>query len=143
MISMVLPLNSSRLRSAHSARSRARSPENSPRGRRQRCHHRVNIQTGCSHRQQTDRREHRETAADVIRHNKGLVASSSASFLSAPRSLSVVAKMRSRAPSLPYLLSHSFFSSRKAMAGSVVVPDFEMTLMQKSRSPIILIMSFK
>ena len=38
------------------------------------CHHRVNVQTGCSHRQQTDRREHRETAADVIRHNKGLVA---------------------------------------------------------------------
>ena len=37
-------------------------------------HHRVNVQTGCSHRQQTDRREHRETAADVIRHNKGLVA---------------------------------------------------------------------
>ena len=37
-------------------------------------HYRVNVQTGCSHRQQTDRREHRETAADVIRHNKGLVA---------------------------------------------------------------------
>ena len=32
---------------------------------------------------------------------------------------------------------------RKAMAGSVVVPDLEMTLMLKSRSPMILTTSLR
>ena len=37
-------------------------------------HYRINIQSGGSHRQQADRREHGKTAADVIRHDKGFVA---------------------------------------------------------------------
>ena len=44
--------------------------------------------------------------------------------------------MRSRAPSLPYFFSKSSRNTRKAMAGSVVVPDLEMTLMEK-RLPLV------
>jgi len=49
-----------------------------------------------------------------------------------PLALSVVQKMRSRAPSLPYFFSSSSRNTRKAMAGSVVVPDLEIMLMEMS-----------
>ena len=44
--------------------------------------------------------------------------------------------MRSLAPSLPYFSSSMALKMRKATAGSVVVPDLEITLTEKSRSPI-------
>ncbi len=56
----------------------------------------------------------------------------SASCFSVPLALSVVQKMRSLAPSLPYFFSSSSLNTRKAMAGSVVVPDFEIMLMDTS-----------
>ena len=37
-------------------------------------HGRVDIHTGSRHRQQADRGQHGEAAADVVRHNKGLIA---------------------------------------------------------------------
>ena len=42
--------------------------------------------------------------------------------------------MRLRAPSLPYFSSSRALKMRKATAGSVVVPDLEMTLTEKSLS---------
>ena len=44
--------------------------------------------------------------------------------------------MRSRAPSLPYFSSSICLKMRKATAGSVVVPDLEITFTEKSRSPM-------
>ena len=44
--------------------------------------------------------------------------------------------MRSRAPSGPYFSSSMARKMRKATAGSVVVPDLEMTFTEKSRSPM-------
>ena len=61
----------------------------------------------------------------------------------APLALSVVAKILSFAPSLPYLSSIIFLKILKAIAGSVVVPDFEITLIEKSLSPRISIISLK
>ncbi len=56
----------------------------------------------------------------------------SASCFKVPFALSVVQKMRCLAPSLPYFFSSSSLNTRKAMAGSVVVPDFEIMLMETS-----------
>ena len=56
----------------------------------------------------------------------------SASCFKVPRALSVVQKIRSLAPSLPYFFSRSSLKTLKAMAGSVVVPDFEIMLMDTS-----------
>ena len=50
-----------------------------------------------------------------------------ASSLRAPFFLSVVAKILSFASFLPYFSSKASFRTLKAMAGSVVVPDFEIT----------------
>ena len=51
--------------------------------------------------------------------------------------------MRPFAPSLPYFSSSSFLKMRKAMAGSVVVPDLEMMFTEKSRSPMIFTTSLR
>ena len=58
--------------------------------------------------------------------------SSSASDFNAPRALSVVAKILSFAPSLPYFSSSNSLKIRNAIAGSVVVPDLEITFTEKS-----------
>ena len=49
--------------------------------------------------------------------------------------------LRSFAPSLPYFCSSIPLKIRKATAGSVVVPDLEITLTEKSRSPMAAISS--
>ena len=77
--------------------------------------------------------ENRETTADVIRHNECLVSALSEKCLSVPFCRSVVTKMRSRAPSFPYFFSSSSRKTRNATAGSVVVPDLEITLTHTSR----------
>ena len=56
--------------------------------------------------------------------------SSSASFLSAPRDLSVVANILLLASSFPYFASICFLKTLKAIAGSVVVPDFEIIFIE-------------
>ena len=58
--------------------------------------------------------------------------SASARFLRVPLALSVVQKILSLAFSLPYLSSTSFLNTLKARAGSVVVPDLEITFTEKS-----------
>ena len=55
----------------------------------------------------------------------------SANFLKAPLLLSVVAKILCLASSLPTFCSSSVFRCLKVNAGSVVVPDFEITLIEK------------
>ena len=50
-----------------------------------------------------------------------------------PRALSVVQKMRFFASSLPYFFSMISRNTRNAIAGSVVVPDFEIMLIEMSR----------
>ncbi len=50
-----------------------------------------------------------------------------ASSRKAPRDLSVVAYILSFAPSLPYFFSKCALRILKAIAGSVVVPDFDIT----------------
>ena len=62
---------------------------------------------------------------------KVLYPSVSASLRSAPFFASVMAMMRCLASSFPTCASSCSFNNRKAMAGSVVVPDFEMTTMPK------------
>ena len=54
--------------------------------------------------------------------------SSVASYLSAPLLASVAAYILFLAPSIPYFSSKCFLKTLKAIAGSVVVPDFEITL---------------
>ena len=51
-----------------------------------------------------------------------------------PSVRSVVTKMRSRAPSRPYFSSSSCRKRKKAMADSVVEPDLDTTLTEKSLS---------
>ena len=51
--------------------------------------------------------------------------------------------MRLFASSLPYFSIKRSLKTRNAIAGSVVVPDFEITLTEKSRSPMTSIKSAK
>ncbi len=67
----------------------------------------------------------------------------SASVLSAPLALSVVANILSLAPSLPYLSSNILLNVLNAIAVSVVVPDFEITFTLKSLSFINSVKCFK
>ena len=62
--------------------------------------------------------------------------SSVAKVFNAPFSLSVVTYILSFAFSIPYLFSNISLNILKAIAGSVVVPDFEITLIEKSLFPI-------
>ena len=55
-------------------------------------------------------------------------------FFNAPLLLSVVANTLDLALSFPYLLSSKSLRTLKAIAGSVVVPDFDITFMEKSLS---------
>ena len=56
--------------------------------------------------------------------------SASAKVFNAPRALSVVAKILLRASSLPYLAIKACCNTLNAIAGSVVVPDLEITLIE-------------
>ena len=58
-----------------------------------------------------------------------------ASVFNAPFSLSVVAYILFAASSFPYFSSSIFLKTLNAIAGSVVVPDFEITFTEKSLSP--------
>ena len=58
-----------------------------------------------------------------------------ASVFNAPFALSVVAYILFPASSLSYLSSSIFLNTLNAIAGSVVVPDFEITFTEKSLSP--------
>lgn len=60
--------------------------------------------------------------------------SSSASCFSTPFSLSVVTYILFCASPIPYLSSNKFLNILKAIAGSVVVPDFDITFIEKSLS---------
>ena len=71
------------------------------------------------------------TSSGTTKHSQ---PSASARDLSTPRCASVVAKMCFLA-ALPYFSLSSFLKTRKASAGSSVVPDFEITLTSKSMSP--------
>ena len=62
--------------------------------------------------------------------------SSSASFLNAPFCLSVVTYILFLASSIPYFVSKISLNILNAIAGSVVVPDFDMTFIDISLSPI-------
>ena len=62
---------------------------------------------------------------------KVLYPSVSASLRNAPFFASVMAMIRCLASSFPTCASSCSFNNRKAMAGSVVVPDFEMTTIPK------------
>ena len=69
--------------------------------------------------------------------------SSSESFFNAPFLLSVVTYILFLASSTPYLFSKNSLNTLNAIAGSVVVPDFEITLTEISFSPIKSIKSSK
>ena len=56
--------------------------------------------------------------------------SSSANFFNAPFTLSVVAYILFLASAFPYFSSICFLRTLKAIAGSVVVPDLEITLIE-------------
>ena len=60
----------------------------------------------------------------------------SASVFNAPLSLSVVTYILLLASSIPYLFSNISLNILNAIAGSVVVPDFDITFTEKSLSPI-------
>ena len=70
-------------------------------------------------------------------------SSSSAICFRAPLSLSVVTYILFLASSSPYLFSNNSLKILKATAGSVVVPDFDITFIDKSLFPINSIKSFK
>ena len=60
----------------------------------------------------------------------------SANPFNAPLSLSVVANILSLAPSTPYFFSMKSLNILKAIAGSVVVPDLDITLTETSNPSI-------
>ena len=60
----------------------------------------------------------------------------------APLSLSVVTYILLLASSIPYLFSRISLKILNAIAGSVVVPDFEITFIEKSFVPSTSIKSF-
>ena len=68
--------------------------------------------------------------------------SSSDNIFNAPLSLSVVTYILLLASSIPYLFSNISLNILNAIAGSVVVPDFDITFIEKSLSPITSIRSF-
>ena len=68
--------------------------------------------------------------------------SESAKVFNAPFSLSVVTYIQLLASSIPYLFSSISLNILNAIAGSVVVPDFEITFTEKSFVPKISITSF-
>ena len=68
--------------------------------------------------------------------------SSFANVLRAPFLLSVVTYILFLASFIPYLFSIISLKILNAIAGSVVVPDFDITFIEKSLFPIISIKSF-
>ena len=94
----------------------------------------VDVNTCHGDGQQTHGGEHAVAAADVVGHHEGLIAlGRSARDFSAPLWRGRWwHRCGWRRPRAPYFFSSSSRKKRKATAGSVVVPDLEMTFTEKS-----------